>query len=310
MAVRLPTADMSAPPPDLMTRVANELKWKVSGEVRFDDRARALYATDASPYEIQPYGVVLPRTLEDIAHTLEVARQYNLPVLPRGGGTSLAGQTVGQAIVVDVSKYMTKIIDFDAEAGTVRVEPGVVRDELNAFLKPHKLQFTPDVSTTNRSNIGGMVANNSAGTRSIKYGKSVDQTVSMNVMFMDGSVAELRELNADELKEKLELPTTEGEVYRTVYRSVTEHEDEIEAKFPKVMRRVGGYNLDEFTKGETVQFSQTRLRFGRHIGVYFGCHRQTFSRTDRALSSAAALRHAERRVKSRTGHQRPRPFRS
>ena len=250
MAIQLPTATHASPPPDLMKGVVSELRAGVSGEVRFDERARALYATDASPYEIQPYGVVLPKTVDDISHTLKVAREYGLPVLPRGGGTSLAGQTVGAAIVVDVSKYLTKILDFDPEAATVRVEPGVVRDELNTFLAPFKLQFTPDVSTTNRSNVGGMVANNSAGTRSIKYGKSVDQVISMTVMFVDGSVAELRELDADELKAKLELPTLEGEAYRTVYKAVTEHEAEIEAKFPKVMRRVGGYNLDEFTNGK------------------------------------------------------------
>ena len=235
---------------ELLQRVANELKWKVTGEVRFDERSRSLYATDASPYEIRPYGVVLPKTVEDVRHVVEVANRYGLPLLPRGGGTSLAGQTVGAAIVLDFSKYMTEILDFDAEARTVRVQPGVVRDELNLFLAPHGLQFTPDISTTNRANVGGMVANNSAGTRSIKYGKSVDATLAMTVMLADGTVAELKEVSGDALQEKLEAPGLEGDSYRAVHFAVTEHAEEIEKRFPKVMRRVGGYNLDEFTNGQ------------------------------------------------------------
>ena len=238
--------------PDEMTlrHIAAELRAAVQGEVRFDAPARTLYATDASPYEIKPYGVVLPKNRGDIAHTLTVVRRHKLPILARGGGTSLAGQTVGAAIVVDVSKYLDKILDFDETARTVKVEPGVVRDQLNDFLKPYKLQFTPDVSTTNRANIGGMVANNSAGTRSIKYGKTVDQVEAMTVMLVDGTVTEFRALSADELAEKLKLPGLEGNLYRTVYGVVTEHEAEIDARFPKVMRRVGGYNLDELTHGK------------------------------------------------------------
>ncbi len=235
------------PPDDLLAQVAAELRAAVQGEVRFDVAARTLYATDASPYEIKPYGVVLPKSTGDIRHTLEVARRHGLPVLPRGGGTSLAGQTVGAAIVIDVSKYLDKILEFDEAARTVKVEPGVVRDQLNTYLLPYKLQFTPDVSTTNRANIGGMVANNSAGTRSIKYGKTVDQVVSMTVMLIDGTVTEFRALTPDELTEKLGLPGLEGDVYRAVHSVVTEHEAEIAARFPKVMRRVGGYNLDELT---------------------------------------------------------------
>ncbi len=232
--------------PEFLQQVATELKNKVIGEVRFDDKARSLYATDASPYEIKPYGVVLPKTIEDIKHTVDVANKHKLPILPRGGGTSLAGQTVGEAIVLDVSKYMTKVLDFDAHASTVKVEPGIVRDQLNAFLKPYKLQFTPDVSTTNRANIGGMVANNSAGTRSIKYGKSVDQVIAMTVMLSDGSIAELKEVTPEELEAKKQQDNLEGHIYRTVHGIVNEQAEEIKNRYPKVMRRVGGYNLDEF----------------------------------------------------------------
>jgi FAD/FMN-containing dehydrogenase/Fe-S oxidoreductase len=255
------TQILPAPPDlDLARRLAQELEPLIEGEVRFDAKARALYATDASPYEIWPLGVVLPRSNEDIRAVLEVARRHAVPVLPRGGGTSLAGQTVARAIVVDVSKYMTRILDFDPDARTVRVQPGVVRDQLNDFLAPHGLQFTPDVSTTNRANVGGMVANNSAGTRSIKYGKTVDQVLAMTVMLADGTVLELAELGPEQLRAKLEQGGREGEIYRTVQRVVTEHAGEIDARFPKVMRRVGGYNLDELTPGKP--FNLTKLVSG------------------------------------------------
>ena len=234
----------------LLRHISQELRRRIQGEVRFDDASRALYATDASPYEIRPYGVVLPKSAEDIRVALEVARHHGLAVLPRGGGTSLAGQTVGEAIVIDVSKYMTEVLEFNPEEAWVRVQPGVVRDNLNRFLAPHKLQFTPDISTTAQANIGGMVANNSAGTRSIKYGKSVDQVLSMRVMFADGSIAELKALDDSALQAKLGQPGIEGDAYRTVHQVITEHREEIEARFPKVMRRVGGYNLDEFTQGQ------------------------------------------------------------
>ncbi len=229
-----------------MAALAQELAARTEGEVRFDDRARSLYATDASPYEITPHGVVLPKSVADVGVVLELARRDSVPLLPRGGGTSLAGQTVGEAIVIDFSKYLTRILHFDPEARTVTVEPGIVRDELNRFLAPHGLQFTPDISTTDRANVGGMVANNSAGTRSIKYGKSVDQVVAMTVMLADGRVVELGALTPEELAAKQRRDDLEGDIYRTVAEVVQTHAAEIESRYPKVMRRVGGYNLDEF----------------------------------------------------------------
>jgi len=251
-----PSRDPHIPDPALLRQIGEELRDRIQGEVRFDDSSRALYASDASPYEILPYGVVLPKTADDIAVVLELARRHQLAVLPRGGGTSLAGQTVGQAIVVDVSKYMADVLELDAEAAWVRVQPGMVRDNLNRFLAPHKLQFTPDISTTAQANIGGMVANNSAGTRSIKYGKTIDHVISMRVMLSDGSIAELKRLDEAELRSKLAKPGVEGDGYRTVRRVVTEHAAEIEARFPKVMRRVGGYNLDEFIHHEAFNLSK------------------------------------------------------
>lgn len=223
-----------------------DLRREVRGEVRFDARARALYATDASPYEIDPIGVVVPLDRDDVIATVRVCARHRVPILPRGGGTSLAGQTVGRAVVIDVSKHLTRILDVDEAGRTATVEPGVVRDALNDRLAPLGLQFTPDVSTTNRAAIGGMVANNSAGTRSIKYGKSVDQVVAASCLLVDGSVVRFGEADAATLDAKCAQDDLEGGIYRTVRRLVTEHEDEILARYPKVMRRVGGYNLDEF----------------------------------------------------------------
>jgi len=241
----------SMPPvdPTTVTSLERELKARVGGEVRFDETARTLYATDASPYEIRPLGVVLPRSLDDVRATVAVANRLGVPVLPRGGGTSLAGQTVGRALVVDVSKYLTRVLEVNVEERWARVEPGVVRDQLNAILAPHGLQFTPDISTTSRANIGGMVANNSAGTRSIKYGKTVDQVLTMRVLLMDGTELELGPVDEATLRAKLAQQDREGELYRTVHHIVTDHAAEIDARYPKIMRRVGGYNLDEFAPG-------------------------------------------------------------
>ncbi len=235
--------------PSTVVTLERELKARLQGEVRFDETARTLYATDASPYEIRPIGVVVPRTADDVRATVELAARHGVPLLPRGGGTSLAGQTVGRALVVDVSKYLDRVLEVNLEERWARVEPGVVRDRLNAELAPHGLQFTPDISTTSRANIGGMVANNSAGTRSIKYGMTVDQVESMRVLLMDGTELELGPVDDEALRAKLGQRDREGELYRTVHHIVTEHADEIDARYPKIMRRVGGYNLDEFAPG-------------------------------------------------------------
>ncbi len=222
-----------------------DLRAAVRGEVRFDDKARALYATDASPYRIAPIGVVVPLDADDVRAAVRVAAEHGAPILPRGGGTSLAGQTVGEALVIDVSKHLTNVLELNLEERWVRVQPGVVRDQLNRYLAPHGLQFTPDVATTDRANVGGMVANNSSGTHSIKYGKTVDQVMSLTALLADGTELELGPLDEAGLAAKLAQPGREGDLYRRVKELVDDNEAEIAARYPKVMRRVGGYNLDE-----------------------------------------------------------------
>src|SRR5690606_23724982 len=196
-------------------------------------------------YRLTPLGVVVPLDVADVRAAVAVAARHGAPVLARGGGTSLAGQTVGEAVVIDMSKHLTAVLDLNVTEGWVRVEPGVVRDQLNRKLAPHGLQFTPDVATTDRANVGGMVANNSSGTHSIKYGKTVDQVIAARVLLSDGTELELGPLDEKQLAAKLAQDDREGELYRAAVALTEANLTEIDARYPKVMRRVGGYNLDE-----------------------------------------------------------------
>jgi FAD/FMN-containing dehydrogenase/Fe-S oxidoreductase len=230
----------------MTSTLADELRASVRGDVLFDPISRALYATDASIYQVEPLGVVLPRDEADVAAVLRLARRHRAAVLPRGGGTSLAGQTVGRAIQLDFSKYMHRLLEVNPSEGYAWVEPGLVLDQLNTQLASHGLKFAPDVSPSNRATLGGMIGNNSAGMYSLIYGKTIDHVLELRVMLADGSVAPLGPLTDDELRARLTLDSLEGRVYRTVRRLAREHADEIARRYPKVLRRVGGYNLDAF----------------------------------------------------------------
>ncbi len=219
----------------------------IEGEVRLDALTRTLYSTDASIYEIAPAGVVLPRSVEDVSHTIRTAGERGVPVLPRGGGTSLAGQTVGEGLQIDFSRHMNRILEVDAEERWARVQPGVVLDELNAAVAPQGLQFGPDVSTSSRANLGGMIGNNSCGSHSIVHGRTVDHVQELAVVLSDGSTAALGPLTPSEFEERSRRPGIEGGAYREVRRVVDAYAAEIEERFPKVMRRVSGYNLDSLT---------------------------------------------------------------
>ncbi|MFQ5894617.1 MAG: FAD-binding and (Fe-S)-binding domain-containing protein, partial [Nitrospinota bacterium] len=231
-----------------MEKLAAELRAALEGEVRFDAYSRKLYSTDASMYQVEPVGVVIPRSAGDVQRTLEIAAIHRVPVLPRGGGTSLAGQTVGRALVLDFSKYMNRAPEHDAEAGWARVEPGVVQDQLNAYLRPHGFLFGPDTSTSNRATLGGMMGNNSCGSRSIVYGKTVDHVIEATGFLAGGEPFSFGPLEREALGEKLEEKGRAGEIHRAVRRIVQENREEIERRYPKIMRRVSGYNLDELAK--------------------------------------------------------------
>ena len=193
--------------------LAQELRKRVSGEVRFDAYSRLLYSTDASIYQMDPVGVVIPRNSEDVLAVMEVAAQNMVPVLPRCGGTSLAGQTVNHAIVMDFSKYMHEVLEVNEEERWARVQPGIVLDILNRHLSSMKLQYAPDPTTSNRACVGGGIGNNTCGSHSVIYGKTVDHIQEVSVVLSDGAQARFGPLDTDELQRKMAAPTFEGQIY-------------------------------------------------------------------------------------------------
>ena len=229
--------------------LVEELERQVEGEVRFDKMTRILYSTDASIYQIEPIGVVIPRSSEDVVAVVETANRYDIPVLPRGGGTSLAGQTVGHAIVIDFSKYMRNVLEINAEEGWVRTQPGIILDELNHHLEPHGMLFAPDPSTSNRGNVGGALGNNSCGAHSIVWGKTVDNVIDLDVILSNGDTTVFGPLDGEQLEAKMRLEEREGEIYRGLLALGENNREEILARYPKIQRRVSGYNLDELVGG-------------------------------------------------------------
>jgi FAD/FMN-containing dehydrogenase/Fe-S oxidoreductase len=220
------------------------LKESIEGEVRFDEISRALYSNDASVYQIEPAGVVIPRHREDLIRIVGICRRFRVPMTMRGGGTSQAGQAIGEGIVVDTSKYFNRLLEVNGPERWVRVEPGIVLDELNAQLASLGLRFAPDISTASRATVGGMMANNSSGARSVLYGKTIDHVLEQVVLLSDGSIAHFREIPRADVPVGESL---EAACYGTVLLLAAEHSEEIARRYPKVLRRVGGYNLDEFT---------------------------------------------------------------
>ncbi|WP_179019696.1 FAD-binding and (Fe-S)-binding domain-containing protein [Winogradskyella forsetii] len=230
------------------------LKSKLKGELHFDDLMRKLYATDASVYRKLPLAVALPKDNEDIKHLIDFAKRQNTSLIPRTAGTSLAGQCVGEGIVVDVSKYFTRILDVNETEKTVTVQPGVVRDELNNYLKPFGLFFGPNTSTSNRCMVGGMVGNNSSGTTSIQYGVTRDKVLSLKTILSDGSEVEFSSLTSEEFQSKTKLSTLEGKIYKTLFETLKSESVQVQIieNFPKptIHRRNTGYAIDELIKSE------------------------------------------------------------
>ena len=221
----------------------SELQRQIEGEVRFDQISRALYSSDASVYQIQPLGVVIPKNRQDITSVVEICGRFRCPITMRGGGTSQAGQAIGEGIQVDTSKYYNHVLEVNAEERWARVEPGIVLDELNAQLAPLGLRFAPDISTASRATIGGMMANNSCGARSVLYGKTIDHVLEQTVVLADTSIVQFREISRPAVPTGNSL---EAACYSTVLRLAREHAAEIDRRYPKILRRVMGYNLDEF----------------------------------------------------------------
>ena len=231
--------------PDTVTLSSTQfgqLRRRLDGDVSLDPAIRAMYATDASVFQIMPAAVVRPRHAEDVATALAFCREHGLSITARGGGTSQAGQAIGAGLQLDFSKHLNEILEIQPDSQRVRVQPGIVLDELNAVLKPYNLTLPLDLSTSSRATIGGMISNNSSGTRSVFYGKTIDYVESLTVMMSDGSTVTLDDSS----------PTTSdsqslaSQCQETVERLAREHADEISLRYPKILRRVGGYNLAEF----------------------------------------------------------------
>jgi FAD/FMN-containing dehydrogenase/Fe-S oxidoreductase len=239
------------------------LKNRLDGELFCDDLMTSIYATDASVYRILPLAVAYPKNKNDIKLLIQFAKDNTTSLIPRTAGTSLAGQCVGKGIVVDVSKYFTKILNINEKEKTVTVQPGVVRDELNNYLKPFGLFFGPNTSTSNRCMIGGMVGNNSSGTTSIQYGVTRDKVLELKTLLSDGSEVVFSNISAEEFQNKAKLKSVEGKIYKTVYSELQSKmvQDRIKKEFPKpeIHRRNTGYAIDELLK--TNVFSDSKESF-------------------------------------------------
>ena len=228
------------------------LQHRMEGELYTDMLHKTVYATDASVYRKIPLAVAFPKSKDDIKTLIAFAGTHGISLIPRAAGTSLAGQCVGEGIIVDVSKYFTRILEVNETAGTVTVEPGVIRDELNAYLAPFGLFFGPNTSTSNRCMIGGMVGNNSSGTTSIKYGVTRDKVLEIEAVLSDGSEVIFTSLTEDAFREKTTLRTLEGKLYSTIelLLAAPGAAENIRKQYPKpkIHRRNTGYAIDELIK--------------------------------------------------------------
>jgi len=228
-------------------RLERRLKSEGVGEVRFDAFSRGRYATDASHYQIMPLGVVAPRTIDDVNRAIAIAREEGVSVLPRGGGTSQCGQTVNRSLAIDCSKYLNRILELDVDGRRCVVEPGIVLDDLNRALKARGLWFPVDISTASRATIGGMTGNNSCGARSLRYGNTRENVLSIDALLANGETAHFGPVTADlsDIPASSSLRAIAGDLLKIGAREASE----VAERFPKVQRRVGGYNLDALVPG-------------------------------------------------------------
>ena len=243
------------------------LKTKLYGEFFTDDLYKSIYATDASVYRKKPLAVAIPKTKEDIKVLLQFANKHKLGLTPRTAGTSLAGQCVTDGIVLDTSKYFNEIISFNKEKQTVTLQPGVIRDDLNRFLKPHGLFFGPNTSTSNRCMIGGMVGNNSSGTTSIRFGVTRDKIIELKTILSDGSEAVFNSISSEDFLRKIKGDSLENKIYKNIHKELSDvaQQKEIHTKFPKpeIHRRNTGYAIDILLKSELFGGTEKEINIGK-----------------------------------------------
>ncbi len=290
-----PRADDSA--------LAQRLKRELEGEVLFDAASRGRYSTDASIYQIEPVGVVVPKTERDAQIALQIAVEEGIPVLPRGGGTSQCGQTVGAALVIDHSKYLNRLVSFDQDSKVAVVQPGMVLDHLNAHLKPHGLWYPVDVSTSAQATLGGMAGNNSCGSRSIQYGNMVHNVAGIEAVMADGAEYAFGDVPAD--LSQLGGPAGYRELVQKIRGIFVREAEEIEHRYPKVLRKVAGYNLDmlaapAFNMAHLLVGSEGTLAYSKRLHLNLSplpkhktlgiCHFPTFYRAMEAPQQIMQLK--------------------
>src|SRR5215203_5767532 len=226
--------------------LATQLRGRIKGEVLFDAGTRAIYAHDSSNYRQVPFGVVVPKDSEDVVAAIEVCRRHGAPVLPRGCGTSLSGETTNVAVVVDISKYMREILEVNPDEGYARVQPGVVRDQLSDITEERYGQvFAPDTSTHEYATLGGMIGNNSCGVHSVMVGRTSDNVEELEILLYDGTRMKVGPTSEDELERIIGEGGRKGEIYRSLKELRNRYADLIRQRYPQIPRRVSGYNLDE-----------------------------------------------------------------
>jgi FAD/FMN-containing dehydrogenase/Fe-S oxidoreductase len=242
--------------------LADALRNRIAGEVRFDASSRALYATDASNYRQVPIGVVVPRAVEDVIATIATCRQFDAPVLSRGGGTSLAGQCCNAAVVIDWSKYLNQVLEIDPRLRLARVQPGTIHDDVSRAARPFDLDFGPDPATHDHCTIGGMLGNDSCGVHSQMAGRTTENTESLEVLTYDGVRMHLGWMNQSELDEATHRSGREGRIYAGIKRLGDRYADLVRRRYPKIPRRVSGYNLDELLPDHEGRFNLARALVG------------------------------------------------
>jgi FAD/FMN-containing dehydrogenase/Fe-S oxidoreductase len=243
-----------------------ELKLAVP-EAYFDQMTRLLYSTDASIYQMMPVGVALPRNADEVIAAVGIARKHGVPVLPRGGGSSLAGQAVGHALILDLSRHMAEILEIDPEACTVCTQPGITHGALNKAVQPYGLIFGPDPASGDRATMGGILANNSTGAHSIVYGMTLDHILETKVVLSDGSHVMLRDFRTNEWEKMGSKPGLEGEIYRKTLDILERYKEPIATRYPRTFRHVAGYNLNRMAESENPNLSSLIVGSEGTLGI-------------------------------------------